>query len=162
MNQPRKSYSVTVIGTGVMGKGIVQILAESDHVSSVNWIGRKLSSVESSLSSLNTQWERQVKRNKLDHSQAQDFIGKVCASEDYNSVVDSNLVIEAVAESMDAKKEIFKNISRLATGKTIIASNTSSLSITELSTCCPFPENVVGLHFFNPAPVMKLTPEFNT
>lgn len=157
MDLPQKSNSVTVIGTGVMGKGIVQILAESDRVSSVLWIGRNLSSTEKSLDSLHAQWQRQVKKNRLDQSQANDYFGKVHTSDDYSSIDGSMLVIEAIAESMEAKREIFDNISRVATSEMIIASNTSSLSITELGSRCPFPENVVGLHFFNPAPVMKLT-----
>lgn len=157
MDLPQKSNSVTVIGTGVMGKGIVQILAESDRVSSVLWIGRNLSSTEKSLESLHAQWQRQVKKNRLDQSQAHDYFGKVHTSDDYSSIGGSMLVIEAIVESMEAKREIFDNISRVATSEMIIASNTSSLSITELGSRCPFPENVVGLHFFNPAPVMKLT-----
>lgn len=157
MDTPEKSHSVTVIGTGVMGKGIVQIMAQSDRVSSVLWIGRSLSSAENALSSLNEQWDRQVKKNRLDQSQARDYISKVRTSDDYGSIAGSKLVIEAVAECMESKRETFKKLSKIATSEMILASNTSSLSITELGSLCPFPENVVGLHFFNPAPVMKLT-----
>jgi len=152
-----EKYSVAVIGTGVMGKGIVQIMAQSDHVVSVVWIGRNISSVYSALSSLNDHWDRQVKKNRLSSSQHSEYISKVTPSDDYHSVIDSTLVIEAVAECMESKREIFKNLSCITTDKMILASNTSSLSITELGSLCPFPENVVGLHFFNPAPVMKLT-----
>ena len=156
MDTPEKNYSVTVIGTGVMGKGIVQIMAQSDHVASVLWIGRSVSSVDKSLNSLSEQWDRQVKKNRLDQSQARDYVAKVRSSVDYSSIAGSKLVIEAIAECMESKREIFKKISKFVTGEMIIASNTSSLSITELGSLCPFPENVVGLHFFNPAPVMKL------
>lgn len=152
-----EKYSVAVIGTGVMGKGIVQIMAQSDHVVSVVWIGRNISSVDSALSSVNDHWDRQVKKKRLSASQHSEYISKVTPSDDYHSVKDSTLVIEAVAECMESKREIFKNIACIATDKMILASNTSSLSITELGSLCPFPENVVGLHFFNPAPVMKLT-----
>lgn len=157
MDIPEKTYSVTVIGTGVMGKGIVQIMAQSSHVSSVLWIGRSISSSEKSLNSLSEQWDRQVKKNRLNESLARDYLGKIRTSDDYNSISGSDLVIEAVAECMESKRDIFKKLSSIATPEMILASNTSSLSITELGSLCPFPENVVGMHFFNPAPVMKLT-----
>ena len=157
MDIPEKTHSVTVIGTGVMGKGIVQIMAQSSHVSSVLWIGRSISSSENSLNSLSEQWDRQVKKNRLDESLARDYLGKIRTSGDYNSISGSDLVIEAVAECMESKRDIFKKLSSIATREMILASNTSSLSITELGSLCPFPENVVGMHFFNPAPVMKLT-----
>lgn len=157
MDIPEKTHSVTVIGTGVMGKGIVQIMAQSSHVSSALWIGRSISSSENSLNSLSEQWDRQVKKNRLDESLARDYLGKIRTSGDYNSISGSDLVIEAVAECMESKRDIFKKLSSIATREMILASNTSSLSITELGSLCPFPENVVGMHFFNPAPVMKLT-----
>lgn len=157
MDTPENLYSVAVIGTGVMGKGIVQIMAQSSQVAEVLWIGRSLASAEKSLGVLHEQWDRQVKKNRLDPSQARDYMGKVRAVGDYRSISTSKLVIEAVAESMEAKRDIFRNLSHIATPQMILASNTSSLSITELGSLCPFPENVVGLHFFNPAPVMKLT-----
>lgn len=156
MDMPERKYSITVIGTGVMGKGIVQIMAQSDHIRSVQWIGRGASSSKTSLCSLNEQWNRQVTRNRLDASVAKDYIGKISTYGDYDSISGSDLVIEAVAECMESKREIFKKISSIASHEMILASNTSSLSITELASLCPFPENVVGMHFFNPAPIMKL------
>ena len=152
-----KTISVTVIGTGVMGKGIVQIMAQSARVSSVLWIGRSIASSEKSLNSLSEQWDRQVKKNRIEVSFARDYIGKIRTSGDYNSISGCDLVIEAVAECMESKRDIFKKLSNVATREMILASNTSSLSITELGSICPFPENVVGMHFFNPAPIMKLT-----
>lgn len=157
MDKPEETHSVTVIGTGVMGKGIAQIMAQSDHVSSVTWIGRSLEGTEKGLRSLDEHWDRQVKKNRLDQSLARDYLHKIRVADDYSSISGSKLVIEAVAESMDSKRAIFKKLSTISTSEMILASNTSSLSITELASLCPFPENVVGLHFFNPAPIMKLT-----
>ena len=140
-----------------MGKGIVQILAQSVGVKSVAWIGRNPDSSQKAIESLQEQWARLVKKNRMDESSARDFLAKVTATDDYSLIRGTRLVIEAVAESIESKREVFSKLSKVATIDMILASNTSSLSITELGSLCPFPENVVGLHFFNPAPVMKLT-----
>lgn len=150
-------YSVSVIGTGTMGKGIVQILAQSDQISTVIWKGRSLASVKESLIELENQWERQVKKNRLDENLAKQYREKIVTTDTYSTLSNSKLVIEAVSESMNAKKIIFEELSKISSPEMILASNTSSLSITGLAATCTYPENVVGLHFFNPAPVMKLT-----
>lgn len=156
MDTPRHLYSVTVIGTGVMGKGIVQIMAQSNQVESVLWIGRNIAAAENALGSLQEQWNRQVKKNRLNEIQAVEYASKIKAADNYSAIAGSKLVIEAIAENMDAKLAIFKQVAEFACADMIVASNTSSLSITQLGSLCPFPSNVVGLHFFNPAPVMKL------
>lgn len=150
-------YSVAVIGTGTMGKGIVQILAQSNQISTVFWKGRSLVSVNDSLVELENQWSRQVKKGRLEESLARQYREKIVTVEHYTSLSDSKLIIEAIAENMDAKQAIFKELSTISSSEMVLASNTSSLSITGLASLCAFPQNVVGLHFFNPAPVMKLT-----
>ncbi len=139
-----------------MGKGIVQIMAQSDQVDSVLWVGRNIATADNALGLLQEQWNRQVKKNRLSECQAAEYSNKVKVSDSYSAIVGSKLVIEAIAENMEAKLALFKQVAEFASEDMILASNTSSLSITQLGALCPFPSNVIGLHFFNPAPVMKL------
>lgn len=151
-----KEIKVAVIGAGTMGKGIVQILAQSNIVYSVVWVGRAESSCRSSLDDLNSQWERMINKKRLSAENAKVYSDKVCIGDGFQSISDCDLILEAVAEDMPVKHEVFKEIAKYANANTVIATNTSSLSITELASITRHPENVVGLHFFNPAPVMKL------
>lgn len=151
-----KDVKVAVVGSGTMGKGIVQVFAQSEIVHSIAWIGRTESSCIGPLESLNTQWERMVSKKRLLADDIARFSRKISISSHYEAVNNCDLIIEAVSEDMAVKHNIFRNIALYADAKSIIASNTSSLSITELGSLTNAPENVVGLHFFNPAPIMKL------
>lgn len=148
---------IAVIGTGTMGKGIVQILAQADKVASVIWKGTALKSVHRSFSELEMQWGRMVAKKRLDPNAASRFARKIHLTEDYDALGHARCIIEAVSENIATKRELFAQLARVCGADTILASNTSSLSITELASLTSNPENVVGLHFFNPAPVMKLT-----
>jgi len=140
-----------------MGKGIVQILAQADQVSSIIWKGKSEKGLQAALSELEVLWGRMVAKKRLDAEAASRFISKVKLVDVYDALASSHCIIEAVSESMGAKREIFSQLARVAGEETILASNTSSLSITELASMTSHPANVVGLHFFNPAPIMKLT-----
>lgn len=147
---------VSVIGSGTMGKGIVQTLAQAKCVSSIIWLGRSIEGCSSSMNELSLHWEKMVGKKRIITEDAADFLAKITVTEDYNEISDSSLVIEAVSENMDIKHTLFKKIFSAANRQAIIASNTSSLSITELSSLSPNPDQFIGLHFFNPAPVMRL------
>lgn len=157
MEVENQVLSIAVIGTGTMGKGIVQILAQADHVASVIWKGTSLESVQKAFSELEMQWGRMVAKKRLDPEAASRFVRKIHLAEDYDVLGRARCIIEAVPENIDTKRELFARLARVAGADTILASNTSSLSITELASLTSNPANVVGLHFFNPAPVMKLT-----
>lgn len=157
MEVENQVLSIAVIGTGTMGKGIVQILAQADHVASVIWKGTSLESVQKAFSELEMQWGRMVAKKRLDPEAASRFVRKIHLAEDYDVLGRARCIIEAVPENIGTKRELFAHLARVAGADTILASNTSSLSITELASLTNNPENVVGLHFFNPAPVMKLT-----
>lgn len=157
MDSIKQTSRIAVIGTGTMGKGIVQILAQSDHVSSIIWKGRSLEGTQNAFAELEVHWGRLVAKKRLTAEEASSFTHKVTIAKDYSALTDAQCIIEAVPESMDAKRELFSQLARISTADTILASNTSSLSITELASLAVNPANVVGLHFFNPAPVMKLT-----
>ncbi|PQQ29161.1 3-hydroxyacyl-CoA dehydrogenase family protein [Photorhabdus hindustanensis] len=148
---------IGLIGQGVMGKGIVQILAQTESVSSILWVGRTLDKCKTSFTELEKQWKRMIAKKKLSEDNMFYYINKISLIDDYSLLSNVNCVIEAVPEKMETKREIFTKISHVVKDNTIVASNTSSLSITELASLSKKPENVIGLHFFNPATVMKLT-----
>lgn len=140
-----------------MGKGIVQILAEADQVASIVWKGKSADSLRNALAELEVLWGRMVAKKRIDAESASCFRRKIMIAEDYDALAGSHCIIEAVSEDMAAKREVFTQLAKVACEETILGSNTSSLSITELASLTPHPGNVVGLHFFNPAPIMKLT-----
>lgn len=156
MNDALRRSAVAVIGTGTMGKGIVQLLAQSDAVDSICWMGRTPSSADQAMSALAGEWARLVRKGRLEQAFVDQCIEKIQLVCSYAELGNKTLIIEAVAENIEVKKEIFKALEPVSSSETLLASNTSSLSVTEIASVCRYPENVIGLHFFNPAPVMKL------
>lgn len=148
---------VGVVGAGTMGKGIVQTLAQSESISSIIWIGRTVDSVHQAFSSLEYQWGRLVAKNRFSLDSVSGFIKKISITHSYADLSSAECIIEAVSENMSAKRDVFSNLDKIVKSDAILASNTSSLSITELASLVSNPANLIGLHFFNPAPVMKLT-----
>ncbi|WP_248752127.1 3-hydroxyacyl-CoA dehydrogenase NAD-binding domain-containing protein [Pseudomonas sp. MWU15-20650] len=151
-----KEVKVAVIGSGTMGKGIVQVLAQSDATASIVWIGRSQASSEEAFDNLNALWERMINKKRLAAEDVLRFSQKIRTAHHYEALKNCDLIIEAVSEDMSVKHGIFRDIAQYVDTTSLIASNTSSLSITELASLTKNPENVIGLHFFNPAPVMKL------
>lgn len=148
--------SVGIIGTGTMGKGIVQLLLQSDKVSTIFWKGRNLARAQKASMELNRSMERLVAKKRLDPEILSSFQGKLKLSDEYSEFSTNDLILEVVSEDINAKRLVFTEIAKIAGENTILASNTSSLSITDLASLTRHPENVVGLHLFNPAPIMKL------
>ncbi|MEX5354151.1 3-hydroxyacyl-CoA dehydrogenase NAD-binding domain-containing protein [Pseudomonas juntendi] len=148
---------IGVIGKGTMGRGIVQLLSQSETVNSVLWLGRSGNIDEQPLLELKRQWERLAAKQRITPESAKNFVNKIELVNDFESLKNCTAIIEAVSEDKNAKKSIFTELGKIVSSDTILASNTSSFSITELASYTPFPGNVIGLHFFNPAPVMKLT-----
>ncbi|PJD93179.1 MAG: 3-hydroxybutyryl-CoA dehydrogenase [Legionella sp.] len=140
-----------------MGRGIVQMLAQSEVVSFVLWKGRTIERVNQAKLSINEQWNKLIQKGVFKPEQIHIFSKKIRSLHDYEEVSSAQCIIEAVSEDILIKQEIFESLASSLKPETILASNTSSLSITELARLVPYPENVVGIHFFNPAPIMKLT-----
>lgn len=147
---------VAIIGSGLMATGITQVMAISDAITDVVVITRSEDKSVSVNKSCLKHFSRLLRKDKITEEQAGTFPGKITYSNVISSVEGADLIIEAVAENSEIKGNIFSSLARYVSDKTIIASNTSSLSITEFSSYFANPENVVGLHFFNPAPVMEL------
>jgi 3-hydroxybutyryl-CoA dehydrogenase len=147
---------VVIIGSGVMATGIAQVLLNSEEVVLVTVIARTIIKTKSIKDSCQKHLSRLVRKSVLTSIQADSNINKLRLSTDYKAITESTLVIEAVSENLEVKFDLFKAIKPFVNSKTIIASNTSSLSITSFAAIFDNPENIVGLHFFNPAPVMGL------
>lgn len=156
MSELVKGLHVGIIGTGTMGKGIVQILAHSECVESVSWKGRSAQSVIDAQADIENQFQRLVSKKRLDSEQALHLLRKIRTVNEYEDFENVDIFIEAVAEDIGTKRLVFAELSKVSGADTMLASNTSSLSVTHLASLTKYPENVIGLHFFNPATVMKL------
>jgi len=145
---------VCIIGAGTMGAGIAQAFAARGHEVVLRDIKPAL--VDRGIGFIQKNLSKLVSKNKLDQGQASEIVGRIQGTVDLADARDSDLVVEAAVENMAIKKEIFKELDALCDAKTILATNTSSLSITEVAAATGRPDKVMGMHFFNPAPVMKL------
>ncbi|MBI4243871.1 MAG: 3-hydroxybutyryl-CoA dehydrogenase [Planctomycetes bacterium] len=145
---------VGVIGCGLMGSGITQVCAQSGFETTVREVSQEL--IDRGLSRIKSFMEAGVKRGKLKEEDVTSTFRRIKSTTRYEDLADCDIVIEAVIENMDAKKEVFSTLDKLCRKDTIIASNTSSLSITEMASVTRRHDKCIGMHFFNPVPVMKL------
>lgn len=146
---------VAVIGAGAMGTGIAYVCATKDYEVSIRDINEEL--VKRGMGKIRTLIATGVDRGKMTPKQAEETMKRIKGTTDIaEAVKDADLVIEAVFEDLDLKKKVFKELDEASPPHTILASNTSTLSITEMGAATKRPDKVVGLHFFNPAYIMKL------
>ncbi|MGA7874135.1 MAG: 3-hydroxybutyryl-CoA dehydrogenase [Desulfoferrobacter sp.] len=146
---------VCVLGAGIMGAGIAQVVAEAGFDVAVRDIEDRF--VQKGLSTIKKNLERAVSKGKLEAAAADAVKERIHGTVDMKQAVSgANLVIEAVIEVMELKKNVYKELDGLCGSDTILASNTSGLSITEMAAMTGRPDKVIGMHFFNPVPVMKL------
>ncbi len=161
VRQPADIREVAVIGLGLMGSGIVELVARS---------GRRVVAIEinqtfldQGMARLRTSLDRAVSRGKLTGTARDEILTRVRPTTDIPSgVVGADLVIEAIPERMELKRTLFDQLDEACREDAILATNTSSLSITEIAGATRYPSRVAGLHFFNPAPVMKLVEVIST
>ena len=145
---------IGVLGTGTMGAGIIQVLAQNGY--EVVMRARRESSIEKGLATVKKNLDKMVAKEKMTAEEAEVVFGRIQGSTDINIIADADLVIEAATEDMESKKALFAELDKLCKPETIIATNTSSLSITEIAAATGRPDKVIGMHFFNPVPAMKL------
>ena len=150
---------VGVIGSGTMGAGIVQVLAQHGHVVVMN--ARHQESVDKGIAKVEKSLAKLVAKEKIAAEDKDAAMALITGTTDIAGVKDADLIIEAAAENMEAKKALFKELDELVGPDCILASNTSSLSITEIAMATSRPDKVVGMHFFNPVPAMKLVEIIN-
>jgi len=146
---------ICVLGAGLMGSGIAQVSAEAGFGVSMRDIEDRF--VQGGLNMIKKNYERAVGKGKMTKEQADALLSKIKGTLDMaEAVKGAQVVIEAVIENMDLKKQVYKELDQLSAKDTILATNTSGLSITEIGSMTKRPEKVIGMHFFNPVPVMKL------
>ena len=145
---------IFVLGAGTMGSGIVQAFAQKGYEVIVRDIKDEL--VQSGIVRINNGLSKLVSKGKMTEETKEDILSRISGTTDMNLAADCDLVVEAAIENMKIKKEIFAELDKICKPETILASNTSSLSITEVASATNRAEKVIGMHFFNPAPVMKL------
>lgn len=146
--------TIMVIGAGQMGAGIAQVCAASGFV--VMLYDSNKSALDKGLAGIEQRLSKNVDKGRMTEDEKQFTLARLTKAASLNACQDADLVIEAVVENMAVKTSIFQELDRLAPAHTILASNTSSLPITEIAAVTDRPNQVIGMHFMNPVPVMQL------
>jgi len=145
---------IGVVGAGTMGNGIAHVLARSGYDVVLCDVEQRF--LDRALETVGKNLEREVTKNKITVNDKTSALGRIQAVTDRGKLADCDFVIEAATEKFEIKAEIFRDLDRVTRPEIILASNTSSISITKLAAVTKRAEKVIGMHFFNPVPVMKL------
>jgi len=146
---------IAVIGAGTMGAGIAQIAVEAGYQVGLRDIKDEF--VERGIGTIKQFISRKLEKEKINREQYDGIMGRLYGTTDLRDALDgTELVIEAVLEKMDLKKKVFKEMGELCDENVVLATNTSTLSVTEIASVARYPERVVGTHFFSPVPLMRL------
>src|SRR5580700_4249973 len=145
---------VGVVGCGLMGSGIAQVAAQAGFTTVVREVSAELA--DKGLQGIEKNLGRMVEKGTLTDAQKSEIRGRLRGTTAIEDLKDCDVIVEAIIEQLPAKRELFGKLDALCSAATIFASNTSSLTITEIAAATKRPERFVGLHFFNPVPVMKL------
>ena len=143
-----------VIGAGTMGNGIAQVFATHQH--DVVIVDLEQAALDRGLKAIEKSLGRLVKKEKITEENAAEIRGRVSTSTTLDALADADLVVEAVVEKIDVKRSVFGELDRVTKDSAILASNTSSIWITEIAAATSRPDKVIGMHFMNPVPMMKL------
>ncbi len=149
-----KNSSVGILGAGTMGMGIAQVAATAGHTTFL--YDSRQEAVDKAIIALNKTMDTLVAKKKLSHEDATAILGRIRPATLMKELAQCGLVIEAVIEDIAIKKKLFSDIEHKVGPSTILATNTSSLAVTDIAAVCERPERVIGLHFFNPAPLLPL------
>lgn len=145
---------VTVIGAGTMGNGIAHTFAQFNY--DVNLVDVNPEFIERGIANISKNIDRQIKKGIFSEDRKKEILDRIKTSTDLFVAKNSDLVVEAATENAEIKKNIFKNLDEICKAECIIASNTSSISITEIAAVTKRPDKIIGMHFMNPVPMMKL------
>ncbi|HEY1040261.1 MAG TPA: 3-hydroxyacyl-CoA dehydrogenase NAD-binding domain-containing protein [Bacteroidia bacterium] len=149
-----KESEIGIIGSGAMGSGIAQVAATAGH--KVFVFDTKAEALEKAKSNLKSTLAKLVEKQKLTEEKSNAIFTAINFVSDKKSFSNCSLIIEAIVENLDVKKSVFSELETIVSENCVLASNTSSLSITSIASACEKPERVIGIHFFNPAPLMPL------
>jgi 3-hydroxybutyryl-CoA dehydrogenase len=145
---------VAVIGAGTMGNGIVHLFAQNGY--DVGMIDVRSEALETARSTIAANMDRQIRKGALSEEEKAAALARIQAADQLSAASAADLVIEAASENRDLKFQLFRELDEIAPAHAILASNTSSISITEIAARTNRPEQVIGMHFMNPVPVMML------
>lgn len=145
---------IAIVGSGAMGSGIAQVAAQSGHTVTV--YDAQAAALSRAAQQIGAALDKAVEKGKLPAEEAQAIQARISYTQELSGCREAELVIEAIVEDLDIKKKLFADLEALLPAHAILATNTSSLSVTSIAAACQHPERVIGLHFFNPAPLMAL------
>nr|WP_258567753.1 3-hydroxybutyryl-CoA dehydrogenase [Paenactinomyces guangxiensis] len=146
---------VSVLGAGQMGSGIAQVAAQAGY--QVSMLDTKEEFLQRGINRIGKNLERSVAKERITEDEKNEILNRIHTTTGIQEAAgDADIVIEAVVENMEVKADVFRKLDKICPGHTILASNTSSLPITEIAAVTKRPEQVIGMHFMNPVPVMKL------
>jgi 3-hydroxybutyryl-CoA dehydrogenase len=148
------SEIIGIVGSGTMGNGIAQVAARAGYDVMMHDVTAEF--LERGMKAIDRNLQRDVDKERLSTEDKQSVLGRIKITTDLEAFSEAAFVIEAVTENLNVKTEVFKTLDRVTSPETILASNTSSISITKLGAATKRPDKVVGMHFMNPVPVMKL------
>ena len=146
--------TVGVVGTGTMASGIVEVFAKAGY--DVVYVGRSADKLDGVQARITKSLDKAISRGKLDEDGKSAVLARLSGSTEREALAGADIIVEAIAEDLDVKLELFRDLDRIAKPGAILATTTSSLSITACAAATARPQDVIGMHFFNPAPVMKL------
>ena len=146
--------TVLVVGAGIMGTGIAQVAAQAGH--RVLLFDVQTSAADAAKSGLETTFLKLVDKGKFSHEEATTILSRIETIASLDAANSAGLVVEAIVESMEIKRELFQQLENIVSSDCILATNTSSISVTALANGLRHPERLIGMHFFNPAALMKL------
>ncbi|KRF30699.1 3-hydroxybutyryl-CoA dehydrogenase [Nocardioides sp. Soil805] len=152
--------TVGVVGTGTMAAGIVEVFAKSGY--DVLYVGRSQDRVDGVLAAITRNFDKQIQRGRATEEQKTEVLGRLTGTTSLDDLARVEIVVEAIAEDLTIKTTLFENLDEICKPGTILATTTSSLPIISLASATSRPQDVIGMHFFNPAPVMKLVEVVST
>ncbi|MEW6424151.1 MAG: 3-hydroxyacyl-CoA dehydrogenase family protein [Bacillota bacterium] len=145
---------IGILGSGSMGSGIAQLAAQSGYKVLLSDVSLEI--VEKAINNIDKQLTKLIEKGRITKEEKENVLGRIHKFSDIESLADADFVIEAVIEEEKAKKEAFKKLDQICSPDVVLATNTSSISITSLASVTKRADKVVGMHFFNPAPVLRL------
>ena len=154
MSAISNSDSIAVIGAGVMGSGIAQVAAQASHTVFLYDLSEDV--VNTGIDQITTSLSKLVNKNKMTEETKEQLLQRIKPVNNLENLKCCRLIIEAIVEKLEIKQQLFEELEKICDENTIFATNTSSLSITAISSVLQRPQNFAGMHFFNPAPIMKL------
>ena len=149
-----KIEQITVIGAGTMGNGIAHVCAQFGY--KVNLVDVSETALDKAIATITKNLDRQLQKGSITEETKNLTLNNITINTDLKTAKNSDIVIEAASENFNIKEKIFQQLDTICKPETILASNTSSISITRIAACTNRPEKVIGMHFMNPVPVMKL------